>query len=163
MSRTYRKSCITEEQTLTQYINRQIDYLKRRSFYYEYYLTEHGQKAYDKAMEEWNIAYHRYLYRIEYLFAPREPNIWEFKKARAVIKEIDYNKEINEATDEYNRFNRDGRFYEGDLNRSYRKHCAKELRRFNRELARKIIKEDESWEQKPYPDTYLGKKHIWDY
>jgi hypothetical protein len=34
---------------------------------------------------------------------------------------------------------------------------------WNRELARKIIKDDDSWEQKPYPDTYLGKQYIWDF
>lgn len=166
MSRTYRKSSVTEEETLTQYINRHIGYVKRRAFYYEYYLTDHGQKAYDKAMEEWETAYYRAIYRPRtcvFDLYPPQPNIWDFKKRRVVVKEIDYDKEIKEATEEYKKYKRDGRFYDGDLNKTFRKHCAKELRRFNRELARKIIKEDESWEQKPYPDTYLGKQHVWDY
>jgi hypothetical protein len=27
----------------------------------------------------------------------------------------------------------------------------------------KILKDDESWEQKPFPDTYMGKQYVWDY
>jgi hypothetical protein len=77
--------------------------------------------------------------------------------------EFDYDKEVEEATKEYKKYKRDGRFYEGDLNRAYKKHCASDLRHLNRELARKIIKDDDSWEQKPYPDTYLGKQYIWDF
>jgi hypothetical protein len=179
MSRTYRKSSITEQQSLVEYINDHIKHLKRRSFYYEYYLTDAGQKAYDKAVEEWETEYYNWLYNekkqgywfrnlyservFRFNHPPEQPILFHFKKRRVVYKEIDYDKEINEATEEYKKYKRDGRFYEGSLNRAYKKHCASDLRRLNRELARKIIKYDDSWEQKPYPDTYLGKQYVWDY
>lgn len=175
MSRTYRKSSVTEEESLVKYINRQLNYINRRSFYYEYYITDEGQKAYDKAVEEWEIEYYNWLYnekKYTYFIGgrtfsgcqpPKQPTLFYFKKARVVYRDIDYRKEVEEAIKEYNRYKRDGRFYDGNRNRSFRKHCARDLRHFNRELAPKIIKGDDSWEDKPYPDTYLGKKHIWDY
>jgi hypothetical protein len=79
------------------------------------------------------------------------------------MKAVDFDEEVKKATKEYKKFKRDGRFYEGNLNRAYKKHCASDLRRLNRELARKIIKDDDSWEYKPYPDTYLGKQYVWNY
>lgn len=178
MSRTYRKSSITEEQSLVKYVNDQVAYATRRNYHYEYYLTDAGQKAYDKAMEEWETKYYRWLNEGKYYSyvtdvlgkrafrfsrPPEQPILFHFKKARVVFKDVDLDKEVVEATEEYKKYKRDGRFYDGNLNRSYKKYCADELRRVNRELARKIIKGDDSWEDKPYPDTYLGKKHIWDY
>lgn len=179
MSRTYRKRNITEEMSLAKYINREIAYASRRDYHYEYYLTDAGQKAYDKAMEEWETEYYNWLYNskkegfwfknlsgqrfLRFSRPPEQPILHHFKKARVVYKEVDFDKVAKEATEEYMKFGRDGRFYESNLNRSYKKYCADELRRENRELARKVIKGDDSWEHKPYPDTYLGKMHIWDY
>lgn len=117
MSRTYRKSSITEKETLTQYVNRQLGYLKRRSFYYEYYLTNDGKKAYDKAMEEWETEYYRAIkrpYTGIFNLYPAQPNIWGFKSARVVFKKIDYDEEIKEVTEEYKKYKRDGRFYNGN-------------------------------------------------
>jgi hypothetical protein len=164
MSRTYRKCSITEDQSLSKYINDHISCVRGRRKW-EYYMTEGGQKAYQKAIEDWETDYGNWLYgrpRISW-FPPKQPTEYEFKNVRITYVEFDYDKEVEEATEEYKKFKRDGRFYEGDLNRAYKKHCASDLRHLNRELARKIIKGDDSWEDKPYPDTYLGKKHIWDY
>lgn len=166
MSRTYRKRNITEEKSLAKYINDEIAYAtRRRKYSYKYILTDSGERAYKKAMEEYENEY--------YLWArsgwqpfwkhPVEPNIWDFKKGVIQYHEVDYDEVVKEATKEYKKFKRDGRFYESNMNRSYKKYCADELRHVNRELARKIIKGDDSWEDKPYPDTYLGKKHIWDF
>jgi len=165
MSRTYRKSSVTEQESLVKYVNNRIAYATRRSYGYEYILTDAGQKAYDKAMEEYENEYYRWLHSgwQPVWKTPAQPNIWDFKKARVVYSEVDVDKEVKEATEEYKKYKRDGRFYDGDLNRSYKKHCASDLRRLNRDLARKIIKDDDSWEQKPYPDTYLGKQYVWDY
>ena len=33
----------------------------------------------------------------------------------------------------------------------------------NKEVINKILKDDISWEDKPFPDTYLGKQYIWNY
>ena len=178
MSRTYRKCSITEEQTLVKFINVHMMWTKNRGYHYEYYLTDHGKKLYDKAMEEWDIEYYRWFHHEKYTHyvinflnkrclswrnPPKQPTIWEFKKARVVFREIDYEKEVEEATKDYKKYKRDGRFYDGDVARSFKKNCAKELRLHNRRLSRQIIKNDDSWEGKPYPDTYLGKQHIWDY
>ena len=164
MSRTYRKSSITEQQSLVEYINDHIDRVSHRRKW-DFYMTESGRRAYQKAVEEWETAYGKWLHgspRIGW-YPPRQPTEYEFRNVRISYHEYDYDEEVAYATKEYKKYKRDGRFYDGDLNRSYKKHCAQELRRFNRELARKIIKEDDSWEQKPYPDTYLGKQHVWDY
>lgn len=165
MSRTYRKSRTTDRKTLVKHINDFISYYKRRTYYYEYYLTVRGQKAYDKAVEEWETAYGFWInskYE-KYAPTPRIPDICDFKEARIVYKNINFDEVVTEAIDEYNKCKRDGRFYGGNISRSFRKNCAKELRVRNRRLARQIIKDDDYWEDKPYPDTYLGKKHIWDY
>lgn len=164
MSRTYRKCSITEEQSLEKYVNDHLDHVRRRRKW-DFYMTESGRRAYQKAVEEWETAYGKWLHgslRIGW-YPPRQPMEYEFRNVRISYHEYDYDEEVAHATKEYKKYKRDGRFYDGDLNRSYKKHCAQELRRFNRELARKIIKEDDSWEQKPYPDTYLGKQHVWDY
>lgn len=167
MSRTYRKSRTTDRKTLVKHINDFISYYKRRNYYYEYYLTDHGQKAYDKAVEEWETAYGFWINgkykKFGFNSMPVGPDIWDFKKARVVYKNINFNEVVTEAIDEYNKCKRDGRFYDGDISRSFRKNGTKELRVHNRRLARQIIKDDDYWEDKPYPDTYLGKKHIWDY
>lgn len=164
MSRTYRKRSVTEEQNLVQYINEHINHVRKRRKW-EYYMTEGGRKKYQKAIEDWETEYGIWLYvrpRIGW-YPPRQPLEYEFQNLRVTYIEYDHDKEVEEATREYEKYKRDGRFYESNMNRSYKKYCATELRCLNRRLARKIIKGDDSWEDKPYPDTYLGKKHIWDY
>lgn len=174
MSRTHRKCSITEEESQVKYVNRKLGYLKRRNYYYEYYLTEAGQKAYDEAMKKWETEYYAWLYdenkyiylsdgSVRYKHPPEKPILFHFKRACVVYEDIDYEEEAKEAALEYKKFNRDGRFYDSGVSCTFKKHCSRDLRRFNRELARKIIKDDDSWEQKPYPDTYLGKKHVWHY
>jgi hypothetical protein len=164
MSRTYRKSSITEEESLVHYINDHLDRVRRRRKW-EYYMTESGRRAYQKAMEQYETDYYRYLNSgwQPFFKIPSMPMEYEFRNVRISYYEYDYDEEVEKATKEYKKYKRDGRFYDGDLNRSYKKHCASDLRRLNRELARKIIKDDDSWEQKPYPDTYLGKQYVWDY
>lgn len=166
MSRTYRKNSLTEEQSLAKYINDKIAYAtRRRKYSYEYVLTEANDRAYKKAMEEYDQE--RWIWMRSgfqpYWKRPVEPNLWDFKKGIVRYHEVDFDEVIKEATEEYKKSNRDGRFYESSMNTAYKKHCAQDLRRHNRELARKIIKDDDSWEDKPYPDTYLGKQYIWDY
>jgi hypothetical protein len=178
MSRTYRKHSITEDKSLVKFINDRIAYLHRRSYHYEYYLTDAGRRAYNEAIKEWEIKYHHWssedkwwVYRYSimgsripyYVRPPKQPREIDFKKKRVIYKDVDYDKEIKEATKEYKKYSRDGKSYDGSRNREFKKHCARDLRRFNRELSRKIIKDDDTWEDKPFPDTYLGKAHIWDY
>lgn len=164
MSRTYRKRSITEEESLAQYINKHLNRVRARRKW-EYYMTEGGRKSYQKAIEDWETEYGIWMWarpRNDW-YPPRQPTEYEFKNLRITHVPYDHDKEVEEATREYKKYNRDGRFYESNMNRSYKKYCVSELRVHNRILARKIIKGDDSWEDKPYPDTYMGKKHIWDY
>lgn len=164
MSRTYRKRSITEEESLAEYINKHISRVRGRRKW-ERYMTEGGRKAYQKAIEDWETEYGIWLYdrpRCSW-YSPRQPLEYEFQNLRITYVEYDHDEEVEYATKEYKKYNRDGRFYESNMNRSYKKYCATELRCLNRHLARQIIKDDDRWEDKPYPDTYLGKKHIWDY
>lgn len=165
MSRTYRNCSITDEQSLVQYVNKHLDRVRGRRKW-DRYMTESGRKAYKKATEEWETAYGKWLYgpRIRGdWYPPRQPLEYEFENTRISYREYDYDEEVEYATNEYKKYKRDGRLYDGDLNRSYKKYCATELRCLNRRLAHQIIKDDGRWEDKPYPDTYLGKKHIWDF
>lgn len=164
MSRTYRKRSITEQESLEKYVSKHLDRVRKRQRW-EYYMTEGGRKAYEKAIEDWETEYGIWLCARPRSgwYPPRQPTEYEFKNLRITYEEYDYDKEVEYATKEYKTYNRDGQFYESNLNVSYKKYCAAELRMLNRHLARQIIKEDDRWENKPYPDTYLGKAHIWDY
>ena len=165
MSRTYRKRSITEEESLEKYVNNHLNRVRKRQRW-EYYMTEGGRKAYEKAIEDWETEYgiwlHRHRPRNDW-YPPKQPTEYEFKNLRTTYVEYDHDEEVKRATEEYKKYNRDGQFYESNLNVSYKKYCSSELRMLNRHLSRQIIKGDDRWEDKPYPDTYLGKKHIWDY
>ena len=167
MSRTYRKRSITEEESLEKYVSKHLARVRERRRW-EYYMTEGGRRAYEKAMADYETEYYKwlhtpYIHRCNSWFLPKQPTEYEFNNLRITYKEYDHDEEVDYATKEYKKYKRDGRFYESNMNRSYKKYCATELRCKNRHLASKIIKDDDSWEQKPYPDTYLGKTHIWDY
>jgi len=165
MARTYRKSKIKE--TKEEYINRRIARLKNH-YTVEYYMTEHDRLNYERAMEEYKIAYKVWL-NSERCFdpcfwkRPKEPTMWEFKRRRYTKVEYDYDYEVERLGKEYDDFKRDGRLCETGRNMSFKKHCAKDLRHKNKEVINKILKDDESWEDKPFPDTYLGKQYVWDY
>jgi hypothetical protein len=164
MSRTYRKRSVTEEESLVEYINKHISRVRGRRKW-ERYETESGRKAYQKAIEDWETEYGNWLWwpNRGSWYPPRQPLEYEFQNLRITYVEYNHDEEVEFATKEYKRYKRDGRFYESNRNRSYKKHCASDLRHLNRELANKIVKGDDRWEDKPYPDTYLCKQYIWDY
>lgn len=164
MSRTYRKNSIIENQTMVEFINTRIAYAFQRSYYYEFYITVENQKAYDNAICDWELKYQSWLnLSHDCLEAmPRQPSLYNYKSRRKIYKSIDINNEINKAKQQYINSTRDGRFNDS-RNQSFKKHCASSLRMLNRKLARNIIKNDDTWENLPYPDTYLGKKMIWHY
>jgi hypothetical protein len=156
MSRTYRKNSLTEEKSLVQHVNEQLAWQKAHNHYYKYVLTDHGKKAYDTAMEEWIELYGTGPYY-------PEPLPYHFKKAYVVPKNTDFEQLEKEEIEYYKKLSRDDACYETSRNKAFKKHCPKNLRCINRALVTKIIKDDSIWENKPYPDTYLGKKYIWDY
>lgn len=165
MSRTYRKNSITDGRSKVAYINNNMDY-PLRHYRREYYFPEGAEAAYEAAMKGYYREVNRYYRLYCTCFAiefPTQPRLWDYRKYNSFKVEYDYEKERNELAKEYDAFKRDGKLSETGRSRSFKKHCASELRMYNRMLVRKIVKDDEDWEQKPYPDTYLGKQHIWDY
>lgn len=167
MSRTYRKPKLVVEETKEQYVRRRMERLYTH-YTVETYMTESDEKAYEKAHEEYEIAYHIWVnlsrdIRFNFHRRPTEPYKYQFMRHRYTKVEYDYEAKAKEFTKEYEKMKRDSHFYESERNTSYKKHCSKDLRHKNKEVIRKILKDDESWEDKPFPDTYLGKQYVWDY
>ena len=167
MSRTYRKSSLTETRSKKRYVDEQMDYLYQH-YRYEYYMTESDEIAYEDAIKQYKIDYHVWLnsqrnFSPCYWKMPKEPMMWQFKRRKSSKVEYDYDYEISKLEKEYDTFKRDNKFYESNRNTSYKKRCAKDLRHKNKEVIRKILRGDVSWEDKPFPDTYLGKQYVWEY
>lgn len=162
MSRTYRKTSLTERKSLEKYVEEELFWKEIRSYYHEYYFTKEGNENYKKAFEEYLVKLERWQRGFDKEY-PKEPYPYEFKKKRVVFKDIDLEAEKEKAIKRYKRNFRDGQFSETGLNQTYKKYYAKYLRVKNRALISQILKDDERWEQKPYPDTYFHKQYIWDY
>lgn len=166
MSRTYRKSKYTESRSKKSHIEKEIDYRNNRVKAY-YIFTNEGVAAYNKAMEEYEAKLKKFensSSKYKFLFdRPLQPNLSEFFILYYTKLQYDYDKVVLDASDEYDSFKRDGKFYVTNRNTSFKKFCARELRVVNRNLISKILKDEDGWDSKPYPDTYLGKTHIWDY
>jgi hypothetical protein len=163
MSRTHRnpKHAVTE--TRVQYINWRIGYLRR--YEWKFVITPYNQRRFELDC----IAY-KYELRDFYKSGmqplhkrPVEPIIYAYKDRIVVEIDIDYDVEVAKLSAEYDKFTRDGHWQETSRNSQFKKHCAKDLRHKNKEILSKVLKDDESWEQQPFPDTYMGKHLIWDY
>lgn len=70
-----------------------------------------------------------------------------------------------EAKETYKRQLRDGRdgYTCTTVNTGFKKGAAKITRRANKRFCRMVLKDDERWEDTPYPDEHLGDHHIWDW
>lgn len=67
-----------------------------------------------------------------------------------------------EDTLEYERSTRDGRVKESTQNKGFKRVAAKTVRRKTKEFLNYYTKNHEEPDE-PYPDTYLGKSHVWDF
>ena len=167
MSRTKRTPHTVATETKEQYVNRKMARLYTH-YTREYYMTPRGEELYKKAVEEYEIAFQIWVnltrdVRLNYHRRPKEPYEYEFRDRRYVKVDYDYEAEAEKFAKEYEESKRDGKYYETSRNTSFKKHCAKDLRHKNKEVINKILKGVDSWEDKPFPDTYLGKQYIWDY
>jgi hypothetical protein len=162
MSRTYRKNDLTETITKIEYINDCIDDLNKR-YSVAHIMLPHNEVAYTHALADHEREIQIYHRCGGWCGWPRAPYRSEFANWVYIKWEYDYDEEVDKAAKEYDKFKRDGRYYETGRNTQFKKHCAKDLRHKNKQVIRKILKDDESWEQKPFPDTYLGKQYVWDY
>ena len=163
MSRTYRKHDRTVSETKVQYINRQIAYL--RGWTWEWKATPHNKALYKKAVKDYEVAAYIFLKSglQPYYKRPVKPRYYDYCDRVAVEVEYDYDEEVKRLSDEYDKFFRDGTWNETGRNTAFKKHCAKDLRHKNKEVIAKIRKGDDDWDQKPFPDTYMGKPYVWDY
>ena len=79
-----------------------------------------------------------------------------------VKQEINLDDEISEAKKEYATFTRDGKWNETGRNTGFKEASKLKIRRENKRLCNKIIK-DEEYDHVSYPDRYIGKPSIWDF
>jgi hypothetical protein len=164
MSRTYRNTDLTATITKVEYTNDRIGYLNT-CYRVERYMLPHNKVAYANALVEHDRAL-RVLRKsgLQPSYKELQPPHWsEYTNFDRVKVVYDYDEEVAVASKKYDGFKRDSRFCETGRNTAYKKHCAKDLRHKNKEVLSKILKDDESWEQKPFPDTYMGKQYMWDY
>jgi hypothetical protein len=164
MSRTYRKTNLTETVAKQKYINDHISRLNIR-YTIERVMYPHNEVVYAEALANYEQERRRH-YRTCWqpvAFSQFVIYKWDYTNRIYHAVEYDYDEQVAKASKEYDSYKRDNSFYETSRNTQFKKHCAKDLRHKNKEVISKILKDDESWEQKPFPDTYIGKHYIWDY
>ena len=164
MSKTHRKTGLTVTRSKVAYIN---DRLENHYCNYEYkrILTTHGEHLYNLDVEDHKA-------RLKLLRESggqpcykdlREPRLYDYRDLKQTLIPFD----VDELTDlygrEYDKQSRDKPVGYNGNKTEFKAHAAGDLRSKNRALLRKIIKGDESWEDKPFPDTYLGKMLVYDY
>lgn len=164
MSRTYRKCEYTSEKTKVQYVNREI---ARLPVTYDYHreLRPHDEVAYEQDILQYKKDYSVFVnsgYQPFYK-CPGQPRLYDYYTVTYTPREYDIDKEIAKAEAEYDSYSRDDYWRNTSRNSQFKKYCAKDLRHKNKNVLTKIMKDDESWEMKPFPDTYLGKQFIWDF
>jgi hypothetical protein len=164
MSRTNRKTDLTETTTKVKYINNHICRLNI-DYRVERYMLPHNEVVYENAVAEHNRELRAFCRAggkptYEQIQPPYRSTYTNHVRIKLVY---DYDEEVAKAAKEYDKSKRDCRYYETNRNTPFKKHCAKDLRHKNKEVLNKILKDDESWEQKPFPDTYMGKHYTWVY
>jgi hypothetical protein len=82
-------------------------------------------------------------------------------KFRYEQQPIDWDAERDEAKRDFAKRTRDGYSNETGCNTAYKTLSKETVRQAVRRLEHNILR-DNDWDHLPYPDTYLGKKHIWD-
>lgn len=91
------------------------------------------------------------------------PQKYQYYVNKYRYEQIPYSleEELADACDDYAKYSRDGYFNETSPNQQFKYLSTSTIRQATRRLEHKIIK-DAEYDHLPYPDTYLGKKHIWD-
>ena len=91
------------------------------------------------------------------------PPRWRYHVSKFYYREVvvTLEEELAKASDEYAKRTRDGYHNESGRNTAYKTLSKETVRQAVRRLEHRILRDD-NWDHLPYPDTYLGKKHIWD-
>jgi len=91
------------------------------------------------------------------------PPCWRYSVSKFYYRSvtITLEEELDDARADYAKRTRDGYHNETGQRTAYKTLSKCTIRQAVRRLEHKILR-DELWDYLPYPDTYLGKKHIWD-
>lgn len=181
MSRTYRKPKFEHFKTESQHVDEHINDLALRAARYP---NSYNRKKVRKTREEYErdlaAAEARYeadcrAVRKNYWFCWNNPESvmygcyiralperyrYYVSKFRYEPCDIDWEAERDWARRDFAKRTRDGYCNETGRNTAYKTLSKETVRNAVRQLERRIIK-DQDWDHLPYPDTYLGKKHIW--
>jgi hypothetical protein len=182
MSRTYRKPKFDHYKTETWHVEDHVNYLVARiSRYGDHFSSVRVRKTEEEYERDVAAADARYEadcreVRKRFWYCWNKPNDISYKwylsalperfryhvsKYRREYKLIDYDAERAEARREFAKRTRDGYCNETGCNTAYKCLSKETVRNAVRRLEHKILRDDD-WDHLPYPDTYLGKKHIWD-
>lgn len=155
MSRTYRKTALTDSQSEETYVKDWMENFNPVRYYWVLksettYLAQRNEarEIYLAEMKEscgiWTV-YERYINpktRVYYTITAEE-----------------YERELR---NDYRKFKRDCMFYETGRNTGYKDDASKTVRIANKRLAQRILK-DEEYDNVSYPDRHLGKTHKWNW
>jgi len=182
MSRTYRKPKIDRFKSESVYVDEQLNYLARRvakyGDIYNQVRIRKSREEYESEVAKEKARYEedcrqvrkRYWYCCNnpdsfmyscYLSALPKSYRYYVSKYRYEYRPVDWDAERKDAKTQYAKRTRDGYCNETGRNRAYKTLSKETVRGAVKRLERRIVKGEE-WEHLPYPDTYLGKKHIWD-
>lgn len=164
MSRTYRKTGLTEEMTKVQYVNEYKTH--ERDYDFEWVLTREGELAYERAVAAYEERVWQYTNRCgsdlrwARYYIGEEPKVWDFKKRIVVPVKIDWKAVEEKLSSEYDEMKRDGRYYESGRNKAFKRLNKKAIRARNRADIYKEMNTEEGC-QIPYAGDYIGKKFVW--
>lgn len=181
MSRTYRKPKFEQFKSESQYVDEHIKDLELRAARYpNMYNLKKVRKTQEEYKNELAAAEERYqadcrVVRKQYWYCWNNPNSimyscylralperyrYYVSKYRYEPCDIDWEAERDYARRTFAKRTRDGYCNETGCNTAYKTLSKETVRNAVRQLERRVVK-GEDWEHLPYPDTYLGKKHIW--
>jgi hypothetical protein len=180
MSRTHRKPKFLIEETLVQHLNNTRKNYARRAKYgigiTRQIKTRKSAEQYAADVAAADARYQadccavrkRFWYpstdSVQYEWYLKSlPERWRYSVSKFYYRSvtITLEEELEEARADYAKRTRDGYWNESGRNTAYKTLSKETVRQVVRRLEHKILR-DEQWDHQPYPDTYLGKKHIWD-
>ncbi len=182
MSRTYRKPKFEHYKNESWHVEDHVNYLVARiSRYGDSFISVRVRKTEEEyerdvaaAQARYEADCHEVRKRFWYCWNNPDHNGYKWyleelperfryhvSKYRREYKPIDLDAERAGARRDFAKRTRDGYCNETGCNIAYKTLSKETVRNAVKRLEHKILR-DEDWDHLPYPDTYLGKKHIWD-
>jgi hypothetical protein len=181
MSRTHRKPKFDHSKSESQYVDEHINDLALRAARfpdtYNRKRVRKTQEEYDREVAAAEAQYQADCLKVRkqywycwnrpesimhncYVRALPERYRYYVSKYRYEYSPIDCEAERDRTRRDFSKRTRDGYCNETGRNTAYKTLSKATVRNAVRQLERRVVKGDE-WDHLPYPDTYLGKKHIW--